>query len=117
MVESNPMTSDFMYSPHFKTQCVSLNAQAAAVPRGTIVCVKSTPDGTFDIVGATGYSDIYGVLLEDAPVSTSAQPVQLIVSGELFKAYVDAVYKAANSGTALSATQLVALRKLGIILK
>ena len=117
MIESGQMTSDFIYSPHFKTQCVSLNAQAAAVPRGTIVCVKSTADGTFDIVGSTNYGVLYGVLLEDVPVSTSAQSVQLIVAGELFKSYMDGVYKAAHSGTALSAAQLVELRKLGIILK
>lgn len=146
MTVSSTLTSDFFYSPHYKTQCVTLNAQAAAVPRGTIVCVKSsmafsgvaahlsgdeqsyTPegsispsagasDGTFDIVGSAGYGEMYGVLLDDAPASESAQGVQVIVAGELFKAYMDAVYKAAHSGTSLSSAQLVELRKLGIILK
>lgn len=34
------MTSDFFYSPFYKTQCVLLNAQAADVPQGTIICAK-----------------------------------------------------------------------------
>ena len=37
---SAPLTSEFIYDPHYRTQCVSLNAQASAVPRGTIICVK-----------------------------------------------------------------------------
>lgn len=117
-INSAPLTSDFIYAPHFRTQCVSLNAQAAVVPRGTIVAVKSTADGTYDVIGAgTGaYSAVYGVLLNDAPISASAQPVELIVFGELFYDYVNSVYKAANSAN-LTAAICVALRNIGIILK
>lgn len=179
VVNSAPLTSNFIYSPHFRTQCVSINAQAAAVPRGTIIAVKGsaplsasfsgtaatisptatftgteaalsgdaenytpagsisvtgasyTPagsvtlsgaasaDGTFDIIGAgTGaYAAPYGILLNDVPASGSAQPVELIVLGELFYDYVNAVYKAANSNNTLPAATAVALRNIGIILK
>ena len=37
------MTSEFLYSARYQTQVVALNAQAAAVPQGTIIAVKSTP--------------------------------------------------------------------------
>ena len=40
VINSDTMTSGFIYDPHYRTQCISLNAQAAAVPRGTIICVK-----------------------------------------------------------------------------
>lgn len=42
VLTSSPLTSDFIYDPHYRTQCVSLNAQAVAVPRGTIICIKGT---------------------------------------------------------------------------
>lgn len=158
-VNSAPLTSDFIYSPHFRTQCVSLNAQAAAVPRGSIICVKGsagsmsasaiftgaeaslsgdaetyTPagtvavtlsetagavaDGTFDVIGAGdgAYAVPYGVLLEDVPASGSAQSADVVVLGELFLAYVNAVYKAATTND-LPASLVVALRNIGIILK
>lgn len=113
------MTSEFFYSARYQTQVVTLNAQTAAVPRGTIIAVKSTPDGTFDVIGAgTGaYSAPYGVLLKDAPAAAAVQAADVIVIGELFKDFVDGVYKAANSGTALTAAQITALRNIGIILK
>lgn len=158
-VNSAPLTSDFIYSPHFCTQCVSLNAQAAAVPRGSIICVKGsagsvsasatftgteaslsgdaetyTPagtvavtltetagavaDGTFDVIGAGdgAYAAPYGVLLDDAPASGSAQSVDVVVLGELFLAYVNGVYKTATTND-LPASVVVALRNIGIILK
>ena len=34
------LTSHFFYDPGYKTQCVLLNAQAADVPQGTIICAK-----------------------------------------------------------------------------
>lgn len=113
------MTSDFFYSARYQTQCIALNAQGAAVPQGTIIAVKSTPDGTFDVIGAdTGaYSAPYGVLLKDAPAAAAVQAAEVIVIGELFKDYVNGVYKAANSGTSLTAAQIAALRNIGIILK
>lgn len=152
------MTSDFFYSPFYKTQCVLLNAQAAKVPRGTIICAKGaagslsasadfegvdaeltgeaqsyTPrgfvsvtisesggasaDGTFDVIGAEGYGAVYGVLLKDAPASGSAQSVDIVVVGELFKDYVNGVYKAANSDNNIPAAIVDALRNIGIILK
>jgi hypothetical protein len=113
------MTSEFFYSARYQTQCIALNAQEAGVPQGTIIAVKSTPDGTFDVIGAgTGaYSVPYGVLLRDAPAAAAVQAADVIVIGELFKDFVDGVYKAANSGTALTAAQIAALRNIGIILK
>lgn len=113
------MTSEFFYSTRYQTQVIDLNAQAAAVPRGTIIAVESTPDGTFDVIGAgTGaYSVPYGVLLKDTPAAAAVQSADVIVIGELFKDFVDGVYKAANSGTALTAAQIAALRNIGIILK
>lgn len=173
------MTSDFFYSPFYKTQCVLLNAQDAKVPRGTIICVKGavpvsasfsgtaatisptasfsgteaslsgeaetytpagtisvtgasyTPagsvsisssaasDGSFDVIGAGdgAYSHPYGILLKDAPASGSAQAVDIVVIGELFKAYVNDVYKAANSNNNIPAATIDALRNIGIILK
>lgn len=52
---SAPLTSDFIYDPHYRTQCVSLNAQAAAVPRGSIICVKGAlpVSATFSGTAAT----------------------------------------------------------------
>ena len=153
IVNSDTMTSGFIYNPHYKTQCVQLNAQAAAVPRGTIICVNgdlpvsasftgteaalsgdaenytpagtvtlsgaSLADGTFDIIGAGSgaYAVPYGVLLNDAPASGSAQSVDVIVFGDLFYAYVNGVYKAANSDNDLTAAQVIALRNIGIFLK
>lgn len=173
------MTSNFFYSADYKTQMIQLNAQAAKVPRGTIICVKGsapasasftgtaatitptatftgtqaalsgdaenytpegsvnvtgasytpagtvaiTPgaasDGTFDVIGAGGgdYGQPYGILLHDAPINNSAQPVDVIVIGELFKEYVNGVYKAANSDNDIPAGILDALRSIGIILK
>lgn len=176
---SEVMTSDFFYSPFYKTQCVLLNAQAAKVPRGTIICVKGavpvsasfsgtaatisptasfagteaslsgeaetytpagtisvtgasyTPagsvsisssaasDGSFDVIGAGGgaYAHPYGILLKDAPASGSAQAVDIVVIGELFKDYINGVYKAANSNNNIPAATVDALRNIGIILK
>ena len=173
------MTSDFFYSPFYKTQCVLLNAQDAKVPRGTIICVKGavpvsasfsgtaatisptaaftgteaslsgeaetytpagtisvtgasyTPagsvtvsssaasDGTFDVIGAGdgAYSHPYGILLKDAPANGSAQSVDIVVVGELFKDYVNGVYKAANGNNNIPAAIVDALRNIGIILK
>lgn len=173
------MTSNFFYAPDYKTQCIKLNAQAAKVPRGTIICVKGsapasasftgtaatitpsaafvgteaalsgdaenytpagtvnvtgasytpagtvtlTPgvasDGTFDVIGADSgnYGQPYGILLHDAPINNSAQTVDVIVIGELFKDYVNGVYKAANSDNDIPAGILDALRSIGIILK
>lgn len=34
------LTSHFIYSPWYRTQCIQLNAQAADVPQGTIICAK-----------------------------------------------------------------------------
>lgn len=34
------LTSHLFYSPWYKTQCILLNAQAAKVPQGTIICAK-----------------------------------------------------------------------------
>lgn len=113
------LTSDFFYSARYQTQCISLNAQGAAVPQGTIIAVKETADGTFDVIGASSgaYSVPYGVLLKDTPAAAAAQATDVIVIGELFRDFVNDVYKAANSGTALTEAQVVALRNIGIILK
>lgn len=176
---SAPLTSDFIYDPHYRTQCVSLNAQAAAVPRGSIICVKGTlpvsatftgtaatiaptaafvgtqaalsgdaenytpagtvnvtgasytpagsvsiseasgADGSFDVIGADdgAYGTPYGILLCDVAASESAQPADVIVLGECFRAYVDSVYAAANSGNHIPEPVVAALRNVGIILK
>lgn len=155
---SEVMTSDFFYAPRYQTQCVLLNAQAADVPRGTIICVKGaaasisasatftgtqaalsgdaenyTPagevevtisesggasaDGTFDIIGAEGYGAVYGILLKDVKAADAAQSVDVVVIGELFREYINAVYKAANSDNDLPEAIIVALRNIGIILK
>ena len=121
------LTSNFFYAPDYKTQCIQLNAQAAKVPRGTIICVKgSAPasgaaasDGTYDVIGAGdgAYAQPYGILLNDAPVSASAQTVDVVVIGELFKEYVNGVYKAAHSDNNIPAPIVDALRCIGIILK
>lgn len=118
------LTSDFFYAPDYKTQCIQINAQAAKVPRGTIVCVKgSAPaaasDGTYDIIGAGdgAYAQPYGILLNDAPASASAQTVDIVVIGELFKEYVNGVYKAAHGDNSIPAPIVDALRCSGIILK
>lgn len=114
------LTSNFFYAPDYKTQCIQINAQAAKVPRGTIVCVKgSASDGTYDIIGAGdgAYAQPYGILLDDAPVSASAQTVDVVVIGELFREYVNGVYKAAHSDNNIPAPIVDALRCIGIILK
>lgn len=170
------LTSHLFYSPWYKTQCILLNAQAADVPQGTIICAKGaagsisasftgsaasitasftgteaalsgdaqsytpagsvavgayTPagsvaisqsagasaDGTFDIIGAENYGAVYGILLKDAPASGSAQSVDVIVCGELFRETINAVYKAANSDNDLPEPVVVALRNIGIVLK
>lgn len=36
------MTSDFFYSARYCTQCVSLNAQLAKVPRGSVIAIKGS---------------------------------------------------------------------------
>ena len=113
------LTSEFFYAPGYKTQCISLNAQAADVPQGTIIAVKATADGTFDIIGAGSgdYDKPYGVLLKAAPINADPQTVDVIVIGELFYEFVNGVYKAANSDVNLTAGQVVALRDIGILLK
>ena len=174
------LTSHFFYAPGYKTQCVLLNAQAADVPQGTIICAKGaagsisasftgsaatisptasftgteaslsgeaetytpagtisvtgasyTPsgsvtvsqsggasaDGTFDVIGAENYGAVYGILLKDAPASGSAQSVDVIVCGELFRETINAVYKAANSDNDLPEPVVVALRNIGLVLK
>lgn len=170
------LTSHLFYSPWYKTQCILLNAQAADVPQGTIICAKGaagsisasftgsaasitasftgteaalsgdaqsytpagsvavgayTPagsvaisqsagasaDGTFDIIGAENYGAVYGILLKDAAASGSAQSVDVIVCGELFRETINAVYKAANSDNDLPESVVVALRNIGIVLK
>lgn len=152
------LTSHLFYSPWYKTQCVLLNAQAADVPQGTIICAKGaagsasasatfsgtevsltgeaqtyTPegsvsvtisesggasaDGTFDVIGAENYGAVYGILLKDAPAAGSAQSVDVIVCGELFRETVNAIYKAANSDNDIPESVVVALRDIGIILK
>lgn len=118
VINSDTMTSGFIYDPHYKTQCISINAQAADVPRGTIVCVKATADGTFDVIGASSgaYAVPYGVLLNDTPANAAAQAVDVIVFGDLFLDFVNGVYKAANSAD-LTAPIIVALRNVGIVLK
>lgn len=118
VINSDTMTSGFIYDPHYRTQCISLNAQAAAVPRGTIVCVKETADGTFDVIGASSgaYAMPYGVLLNDAPANAAAQAADVIVFGDLFKDFVNGVYKAATTSD-LTAPIIVALRNVGIVLK
>lgn len=176
---SESLTSNFFYAPEYKTQCISLNAQAAKVPRGTIIAVKGsvpvsasfsgtaatiaptatftgtqaalsgdaedytpagtisvtgasyTPagtvsltggaasDGTYDVIGAGdgAYGEPYGILLNDAPASGSAQSVDVVVVGELFKDYINGIYKAANSNNNIPAGVVDALRGIGIILK
>ncbi len=176
---SESLTSNFFYAPEYKTQCISLNAQAAKVPRGTIIAAKGsvpvsasftgtaatiaptatftgtqaalsgdaedytpagtisvtgasyTPagtvsltggaasDGTYDVIGAGdgAYGEPYGILLNDAPASGSAQSVDVVVVGELFKDYINGIYKAANSNNNIPAGVVDALRGIGIILK
>lgn len=113
------LTSEFFYAPDYKTQCIELNAQAADVPQGTVIAVKATADGTFDIIGAGSgdYDTPYGILLKDAVATGSAQTVDVIVVGELFYQFVNDVYKAANSNADLAAGVVVELRNIGIILK
>ena len=114
---SDVMTSDFFYSPEYRTQCVKLNAQSSAVPQGTIICAKSTSaDGSFDVIGTGDYTRVYGVLLKDVAASQSSQAVDVIVGGQLFESFVKAVYKTANSSD-LRAAQIAELRDIGIILK
>lgn len=112
------LTSEFFYAPGYKTQCISLKAQAAEVPQGTIIAVKATADGTFDVIGASSgaYDKPYGVLLKAAAENEEAQSVDVITFGELFYDFVNDVYKAANSAD-LTAEQVVALRDIGILLK
>lgn len=113
------LTSEFFYAPGYKTQCISLNAQAAEVPQGMIIAVKSSDlDGTYDVIGASSgaYDKPYGVLLKAAAENEEAQSVDVITSGELFYDFVNDVYKAANSAD-LTAEQVVALRDIGILLK
>lgn len=116
------MTSDFFYSARYQTQVVTLNGYDTTVPKGTIIAVRSTPNGSFDVLGVGegtegAYSVPYGVLLKDAPARGIPQAVDVIVIGELFKDYVNGVYAAAHSGTDLTAAQIAALRNIGIILK
>lgn len=114
------LTSEFFYAPGYKTQCISLKAQAAEVPQGTIIAAKSADlDGTFDVIGASSgdYDKPYGVLLKTAPINAAPQSVDVVVIGELFYDFVNGVYKAANSDADLTAEQVIALRDIGIILK
>lgn len=118
---SDVMTSDFFYSPEYRTQCVKLNAQSSAVPQGTIICIEASPstsqaDGTFDVIGTGTHTRVYGVLLKDVAASESAQSVDVIVAGHLSRSFVNAVYRTAK-GSDLSAAQIAELRDIGIILK
>lgn len=114
---SEVMTSNFFYAPCYRTQMIQLNAQGDDVPRGTIICAADTPDGSYDIVGTTDYGTPFGILLKDAPANAAAQPVDVIVFGELFFDYINGVYKAANSDADIPDATVLALRQAGILLK
>lgn len=89
-------------------------------PAGTVDVSQSagaTADGTFDVVGAANYGAVYGILLKDAKKSASAQSVDVIVCGELFRETINAVYKAANSDNDIPEPVVAALRNIGIVLK
>lgn len=93
---------------------------ASYTPAGSVsISSSAASDGTFDIIGAGdgAYSHPYGILLKDAPANGSAQSVDIIVVAELFKDYVNGVYKAANSNNNIPAAIVDALRNIGIILK
>lgn len=101
----------------------SLTGEAQTyTPAGSVAVTISesggaSADGTFDIIGAANYGAVYGILLKDVPASGSAQSVDVIVCGELFRETINAVYKAANSDNELPEPVVVALRDIGIILK
>lgn len=114
---SEVLTSNFFYAPCYKTQMIQLNEQGADVPRGTIICAANTPDGSYDIVGKSGYGTPFGILLKDAPANASAQPVDVIVFGELFFGYINGVYRAANGDADIPDATVLALRQSGILLK
>lgn len=93
---------------------------ASYTPAGSITLSGgSASDGTYDVIGAGdgAYGEPYGILLKDAPASASAQSVDVIVFGELFKDYINGVYKAANSNNNIPAGVIDALRNAGIFLK
>lgn len=89
-------------------------------PAGSVSVSQSagaSADGTFDLIGAANYGAVYGILLKDVEKSASAQSVDVIVCGELFRETINAVYKAANSGNNIPEPVVAALRDIGIILK
>ena len=93
---------------------------ASYTPAGSVTISSSAAsDGTFDVIGAGdgAYSHPYGILLKDAPANGSAQSVDIIVVAELFKDYINGVYKSANSNDNIPAAIVDALRNIGIILK
>ena len=114
---SEVLTSNFFYAPCYKTQMIQLNSQNHDVPRGTIICAANTPDGSYDIVGASGYGTPFGILLKGAPANAAAQPADVIVFGELFFDFINGVYRAANNDADIPDATVLALRQAGILLK
>lgn len=89
-------------------------------PAGSVSISQSagaSADGTYDVIGAANYGAVYGILLKDVEKSGSAQSVDVIVCGELFRETINAIYKAANSDNDIPESVVVALRDIGIILK
>lgn len=77
------LNENLIIDPHYKTMRVYLAANNSVErPRGSLICKKATDDGTLDIYGTTGYSEPFGVLLDDVSKDTSVHEALVLVQGE-----------------------------------
>lgn len=74
---SDFMTSHLFYSPWYKTQCILLNAQAADVPQGTIICAKGSAGS---VSASATFSGTEASLTGDAQTYTPEGSVDVTVS-------------------------------------
>lgn len=101
--------NDLLTHAEYKTMRMTLAASQGDLSAGAILAEPSTPDGKVYLLDSTNTAMI-GILLEDAPASTSAQSVDVIVSASVRREKLNAV----KGGTALTDAQVLALRRIGI---
>lgn len=120
------MTSDFFYSERYQTQCVSLNAQLAKVPRGTIIAIKgSAPvsasfSGTAATISPTAtFTGTEAALSGDAENYTPAGTVSVTGASYTPAGSVSLSGAAASDGTfdVIGAGDGAYARPYGILLK
>ena len=120
------MTSDFFYSERYCTQCVSLNAQLAKVPRGTIIAIKGSAPvsaaftGTAATISPTAtFTGTEAALSGDAENYTPAGTVSVTGASYTPEGSVSLSGAAASDGTfdVIGAGDGAYARPYGILLK